>query len=153
MAGRLTPCSLWDMCEGPRAPYLPPHIHTGPVVLAFRANNHRSTSFTWPQWGWSCRARRGSVSERPQPQNGHLKTFQYPGSFRKATVIPMGPHRTFRAMTTKLKIPMVKGPARRWTGPQPRLRTTRRTTTMMRGSRLLTTGMRIRGVKLLQRFP
>ena len=107
------------MCEGPRVLYPPPHIHTGPVVLAFRANNHRSMSSTWPQWGRSCRVRRGSASGRPRPLNGRLKTFQYPGSFRRATVIPTALHRTFRAMTTKLKIPMVRSPAPRRMGLLP----------------------------------
>ena len=58
---------LRDMCEGPHALYLPPHIHTGPVVLAFRANSHRSTSFTRLQWGRFCQVRRDSVSEKPRP--------------------------------------------------------------------------------------
>ena len=51
------------------------------------------------------------LGEAPAAEWPFLKTFQYPGSFRRATIIPMAPHRIFQAMTTKLKIPMVRSPA------------------------------------------
>ena len=133
------------------APYPLPCIPTGPVVLAFRESNRQSTSSTWPPWGQSCQAPRGSVSGRPRLYSGLLMVLRCPGSFLKATVILKGQRRTFQVMTTRWKVTMTRDLVRRRMAYQLRVKMTKMAM-MMRGSRRLRTRRRTRIARWLRRL-
>ena len=65
-------------------------------------------SSTWLHWERSCQAPKGSVSEKPRPHSGRLMMFQYPGSFRRATVILMEPAPDFPGEDNQAEVPMVR---------------------------------------------